>query len=73
VATEEVAVEYAFPSWEEYSRVMNSLAAALRVTLAELDADVRAEVEAAARARLDRFLTPDGYVLPGLALVTSAR
>ena len=73
VAIEEVAVEYRFPSWDEYSRVMNSLAAALRVTLAELDADVRAEVDAAARARLDRFLTTDGYVLPGVALVTSAR
>jgi SAM-dependent methyltransferase len=73
VSVEEVAVEYRFPSWEEYSRVMNSLAAALRLTLAELAPDVRAEVDAAARARLDRFLTPDGYVLPGLALVTSAR
>jgi len=70
---DEVPVEYRFPSWDEYSRVMNSLAAALRVTLAELDEDVRAEVDAAARARLDRFLTPDGYVLPGVALVTSAR
>jgi SAM-dependent methyltransferase len=69
----EVPVEYRFPSWDEYSRVMNSLAASLRVTLAELDEDVRAEVDAAARSRLDRFLTPDGYVLPGVALVTSAR
>ena len=73
VDVQEVAVEYRFPTWDEYSRVMNSLAAALRVTLAELDEDVRAEVDAAARARLDRFLTPAGYVLPGLALVTSAR
>ena len=73
VDVEEVPVEYRFPSWEEYSRVINRLAAALRVTLAELTPDVRAEVDAAARARLDRFLTPDGYVLPGVALVTSAR
>jgi SAM-dependent methyltransferase len=71
--TREVPVEYRFPSWDEYSRVMNSLAASLRVTLAELDEDVRAEVDAAARARLDRFLTPDGYALPGVALVTRAR
>ena len=70
---EEVAVEYRFPSWEEYSRVITSLAAALRVTLAELDGATRAEVDAAARARLDRFLTPNGYVLPGVALVSSAR
>lgn len=73
VDVEEVPVEYRFPSWSEYSRVMNSLAASLRVTLAELDEDVRAEVDAAARARVDRFLTPDGYVLPGVALVASAR
>ena len=73
VVIEEVPVEYRFPSWDEYSRVMNSLAAALRVTLAELDPDVRGEVDAAARARLERFGTPDGYVLPGVALVTSAR
>lgn len=73
ISIEEVPVEYRFPSWEEYSRVMNSLAAALRVTLAELEEDVRAEVDAAARERLDRFRTADGYVLPGVALVTSAR
>jgi SAM-dependent methyltransferase len=72
IRVEEVQVEYRFPTWGEYSRVMNSLAAALRVTLAELDEDVRTEVDAAARKRLDRFLTPDGYVLPGVALVTSA-
>jgi SAM-dependent methyltransferase len=73
VDVDEVPVEYRFPSWDEYSRVMNSLAAALRLTLAELDDDVRAEVDAAARERLERFLTSDGYVLPGVALVTSAR
>ena len=73
VDVEEVPVEYRFPSWSEYSRVMNSLAASLRVTLAELHEDVRAEVDAAARARVERYLTLDGYVLPGVALVTSAR
>ena len=73
VRIEEVPVEYRFPSWEEYRHVITSLAASLRVTLAELDEDVRAEVDAAARERLDRFLTSNGYVLPGVALVTSAR
>jgi hypothetical protein len=52
---------------------MNSLAAALRVTLEELDEDLRAEVDAAARERIERFRTPEGYVLPGVALVTTAR
>jgi SAM-dependent methyltransferase len=73
VATGEIPVEYTFPSWEEYSRVMNSLAAALRVTLAGLEPGTRAEVDAAARARLERFRTGAGYVLPGVALVTTAR
>jgi SAM-dependent methyltransferase len=73
VKVEEVPLEYRFPSWAEYRRVMNSLASALRVTLAELDEDMRAEVDSAARERLERFLTPEGYALPGVALVTSAR
>jgi SAM-dependent methyltransferase len=73
VTIEEVPLEYRFPSWDEYRRVMISLAASLRVTLAELDEELRADVDAAARDRLDRFLTPEGYVLPGVALVTSAR
>ena len=73
VAVAEVPVEYRFPDWDEYRRVITSLAASLRETLAGLDANVRAEVDEAARARLERFLTPAGYVLPGVALVTSAR
>ena len=73
VATEEVPVEYRFPDWDEYRRVITSLAALLRQTLAELEEDVRAEIDAAARSRLERFRTPEGYVLPGVALVTSAR
>ena len=72
VATEEVPVEYSFPDWNEYRRVMTSLAAALRETLDTLDEAVRAEVDDSARARLAPYLTPGGYVLPGLALVTSA-
>ena len=73
VAVEEVPVEYRFPSWDEYRRVITSLAASLRQTLAELDDETRAEVDEAARARLEPFRSGDGYVLPGVALVTSAR
>ena len=69
----EVAVEYRFPDWEEYRRVITSLAAALRQTLSELDDATRAEIDTAACARLDRFRTAAGYVIPGVALVTSAR
>ena len=73
VAVEEVPVEYRFPSWDEYRRVITSLAASLRQTLAELDDETRAEVDEAARARLEPFRSGEGYVLPGVALVTSAR
>jgi SAM-dependent methyltransferase len=73
VAVAEVGVEYRFEGWADYRRVITSLAASLRETLAGLDQGTRAEIDEAARARLGRFLTPDGYVLPGVALVTSAR
>lgn len=72
VAVEEVGVEYRFPGWDEYRRVVTSLAAALRETLEQLDEDTRAEVDRAARVRLDQFRTDAGYVLPGVALVTRA-
>ncbi len=73
VRVEEVPVEYRFPSWDEYRRVMTSLAASLRQTLADLDDETRGEIDEAARARLDGYLTPEGYVLPGVTLVTIAR
>jgi SAM-dependent methyltransferase len=69
----EVPVEYRFPDWDEYRRVITSLAASLRQTLSELDDATRAEVDAAARERIESYRTGDGYVLPGVALVTVAR
>lgn len=73
VSTVEVPVEYRLADWEAYSGLVTRLAASLRETLAPLDERTRAEVDEAARGRVERFLTDDGYVLPGLALVTSAR
>jgi SAM-dependent methyltransferase len=72
VAVADVPVLFRFPTWEEYRRVVTSLGAALRQTLAELAPATRAEVDAAARARLEDFRSGDGYELPGLALVTRA-
>ncbi len=69
---EEVAVEYRFASWDEYRRVVTGLAAALRETLGQLDEQTVAEVDEAARLRLERFRGEEGYVIPGLALVTRA-
>jgi SAM-dependent methyltransferase len=68
----EVPVEYRFESWEGYRHVVTSLAASLRQTLSELDDEMRVEIDEAARARLEPFLTDGGYVLPGLTLVTRA-
>jgi hypothetical protein len=52
---------------------MTSLASSVRETLAGLDEAIRAEVDEAARARVEPYRAGDGYVLPGVALVTSAR
>lgn len=73
VSVGEVDVEYRFESWSDYRRVVTSLGASLRATLEQLDEHVRAEIDEAARVRLERFRSSGGYVLPGLALVTGAR
>lgn len=72
VAVAEVAVEFRFGGWEDYRGFVPRLASSLRELLATLDDETRAEVDAAAAARLERFRTDEGYVVPGLALVTSA-
>jgi len=72
VEVEEVPVEYRFGSWDDYRSVITSLAASLRATLEELEEDVRAEIDDVARARLEPFRGDDGYVIPGVALVTRA-
>jgi SAM-dependent methyltransferase len=73
VDVEEVAVEYRFSDWQEYVRVITGLAATTRQLLGTLDEAARAEVDAGARDRVERFWTDDGYVIPGVALVTSSR
>jgi SAM-dependent methyltransferase len=72
VDVEEVAIEFHFADWNEYRRVITSLAASLRETLAGLDEPTRAEVDEAARARFEHFATASGYTLPGVALVARA-
>ena len=72
-SVEEVGVEFRVESWSDYRRVVTSLAASLRATLEQLDEGTRAEIDDAARVRIERFRSQDGYVLPGVALVTSAR
>jgi len=73
VAVDEVEVQSRFDSWDDYRRVITNLAASLRATLEQLDEATRAEIDGAARTRIERFRGPSGYVLPGVALVTGAR
>jgi SAM-dependent methyltransferase len=72
VAVREVPVEYRFGDWDDYRRVVTSLAASLQTVLVGLDDESRAEVDAAARRRVEVFQTDEGLVLPGVALVTRA-
>lgn len=72
VEVNEVPVEFRFSSWEDYRRVVTSLAATLRETLAGLDESTHAEIDDAARARFEPFGSEAGYVLPGAALVARA-
>ena len=72
VDVEEVAIEFRFADWEDYRRVVTSLAASLRQTLARLDEATRAEVDEATRARFEPFAAGSGYKLPGVALVARA-
>ena len=58
-------IEFRFPDWDDYRRVVTSLAASLRETLAGLDEPTRAEVDEAARARFEPFAAESGYMLPG--------
>jgi SAM-dependent methyltransferase len=69
----EVPVVFDAASWAEYRRVVSALAAMMREVLERLDDQARAEVDEAAKARLEPFRSGEGYVLPGLTLVTTAR
>jgi ubiquinone/menaquinone biosynthesis C-methylase UbiE len=73
VSVEEVPVLFRAATWEEYRRIVTSLAAAMRETLLQLDDATRAEVDEAARARIEPYRRGDGYELPGVTLVTTAR
>ena len=68
----EVPVVFRAAGWAEYRRIVSSLAALMRDVLEGLDDEARAEVDEAAKARLEPFRSGEGYALPGLTLVTSA-
>lgn len=68
----EVPVVFRVAGWPEYRRVVSALAATMREVLDRLDEEQRAEVDRAAEARLEPYRSAEGYVLPGLTLVTTA-
>jgi SAM-dependent methyltransferase len=72
LSIEEVPVEFRASSWAEYRRVVSALAASMREILEQLDDETRAAVDEAAKARLEPFRSGEGYVLPGVTLVTTA-
>lgn len=65
-------VTFRAADWDEYRRIVTSLAATMREALARLDEAQRAEVDEAAKARLEAYRSGQGYVLPGVSLVTRA-
>ena len=72
VTVREVAVEARFRSWEDYVAHHTTMSTTLREALEGVDPTARAEIEAASRARIERFRTNGAYVLPGVSLVTAA-
>ena len=72
VSVTEVPVAFTAASWEEYRRIVSSLAASMREVLERLDDETRAEVDEAAKARIEPYRSGDGYELPGLSLLTTA-
>lgn len=73
VAVREVPVELRIGSWEEYVDVQTGMSTLLREALERVHEHDRAEIVEAARTRFEPFRTSDGYAVPGVALVTSAR
>ena len=72
VSVDEVPVSFRAESWDAYRRIVSSMAALMRQVLIRLDDAQRAEVDEAAKARIEPYRSGDGYVLPGVSLVTRA-
>jgi hypothetical protein len=72
VSVTEVPVAFRAASWAEYRRIVSSLAAVMREVLERLDDAARAEVDEAAKARIEPYRSGERYELPGLTLVTTA-
>jgi SAM-dependent methyltransferase len=73
VAVREVEVVARFWGWDDYVAHHTTMSTTLREALDGVDAATRAEIEAAARERVEPYLEEGVYVLPGVSLVATAR
>lgn len=73
VHIEELAARFAIPDVEEYVQVVADTAGPLGVALQALPDAERTAVTAQCADALERFATPGGYAIPGVALCAVAR
>lgn len=73
VVVQEVATPARFDSPEEHFEVVSGLAGPLSAALEGADDDTLAAIRATTAQAVDRFRNPDGLVVPGLALLCTAR
>jgi SAM-dependent methyltransferase len=73
VAVHEVATPAKFSSPEEHFEVVGGLAGPVSAALAHADADTLAAIRATTAEAVERFRTDDGLVVPGLALLCTAK
>ncbi len=73
VVVREVATPARFSSPEEHFEVVGGLAGPVSAALAGADADSLAAIRATTAQSVERFRTEDGLVVPGLALLCTAK
>ncbi len=73
VSVREVEVTARVRDWADYVGHHTTMSTMLREALESVDAAERAAIEDESRARIEPFRAGEGYVLPGVSLVTGAR
>jgi hypothetical protein len=73
VVVQEVATPATFTGPEEHFEVVSGLAGPLSAALAGADDDSLAAIRATTAQAVDRFRNADGLVVPGLALLCTAK
>ncbi len=73
VSVREVEVTARFRDWADYVGHHTTMSTMLREALESVDPAERGAIEDEARGRVESFHSDEGYVLPGVSLVTAAR